>query len=371
MISDLNKLYITLFAILPLGCSAPEEAIIWDQQEDESIDPTQGLAGGIIGTSQGKLILAGGANFPERLPWQGGTKMYHSAVYIFNFDDGKLNLRNTSELETPCAYTANSPYKKGFVAAGGENNKGAVENVNYYFLDNNKFKQQSLPSLPVALTNGSLTNSNQTLYFVGGENQGGVSNIIWKLSEGAKEWTEFAALSRPLSHAVVLSDDAHIYIIGGRSKREEQTSIIYPQSYRINIETKEIDHLPHLPVPLAAGTGVMQDNGKIWLFGGDDGSTFTKVEELLIQIEHATDREKKERLVAQKDSLQISHPGFNRTILSLNSARQEWVEETEMPYELPVTTSAVLQNGEIIIPNGEIKAGIRSHQFVTGKWTTK
>ncbi|HET8737433.1 MAG TPA: hypothetical protein VFM69_12620, partial [Pricia sp.] len=36
-----------------------------------------GLAGTYAGVDDGVLILAGGANFPDKLPWEGGKKIYY------------------------------------------------------------------------------------------------------------------------------------------------------------------------------------------------------------------------------------------------------------------------------------------------------
>ena len=42
-----------------------------------------GVAGPIVGVINNKLIVAGGANFPEKMPWQGGKKAYYNNIAIF------------------------------------------------------------------------------------------------------------------------------------------------------------------------------------------------------------------------------------------------------------------------------------------------
>jgi len=46
-------------------------------------DPV-GVAAPFAGVSGGALIVAGGANFPDRPPWQGGTKVWHDAVWVLD-----------------------------------------------------------------------------------------------------------------------------------------------------------------------------------------------------------------------------------------------------------------------------------------------
>jgi N-acetylneuraminic acid mutarotase len=44
--------------------------------------PNPGVAGAFAGVSHGALLLAGGANFPNGYPWQGGTKVWQPAIYV-------------------------------------------------------------------------------------------------------------------------------------------------------------------------------------------------------------------------------------------------------------------------------------------------
>lgn len=41
-----------------------------------------GVAGPIVGIFQNQLIVAGGANFPNGFPWQGGIKKYWDDIYV-------------------------------------------------------------------------------------------------------------------------------------------------------------------------------------------------------------------------------------------------------------------------------------------------
>ncbi|MCC7378652.1 MAG: hypothetical protein IT255_04785 [Chitinophagaceae bacterium] len=41
-----------------------------------------GLAGPLTGVTNDVLIVAGGANFPDGLPWNGGKKKYHNDIFV-------------------------------------------------------------------------------------------------------------------------------------------------------------------------------------------------------------------------------------------------------------------------------------------------
>ena len=48
-----------------------------------------GLAGAYSGIVEGKLLVLGGANFPDKYPWEGGTKTWWSTLYSYDLQTGK------------------------------------------------------------------------------------------------------------------------------------------------------------------------------------------------------------------------------------------------------------------------------------------
>src|SRR5688500_157805 len=86
-----------------------------------------GVAGPLTGVHNNVLIVAGGANFPEAMPWMGGAKKYHDAAYVFKKGSkGALNILQTTQLPRPLAYSANCSTPQGIVCAGGENGMGLI-----------------------------------------------------------------------------------------------------------------------------------------------------------------------------------------------------------------------------------------------------
>ena len=62
-----------------------------------------GFAGMLGGTHNGVLLVAGGANFPKGLPWEGGEKVWSKDIYIFENDEWRLSSKQLSE---PLGYSA-------------------------------------------------------------------------------------------------------------------------------------------------------------------------------------------------------------------------------------------------------------------------
>lgn len=106
---------------------------------------------------------------------------------------------------------------------------------------------------------------------------------------------------------------------------------------------------------------------QILLFGGDQGTTFHQVELALAAIQQTTDESLKKELIIKKNHLLSTHPGFDRSILFYDTRSNIWTQAGIMPYETPVTTPVYKWGRSIILPCGEIKAGIRSPRIIAMK----
>lgn len=364
-----------LFVFLLSGChmSKQHSAIDWTVA---SVLPSAnnqahiGVAAPVIGVVDNKLVIAGGANFPNGMPWDGGAKTYQKDLYIYDLDaKGNIQYAKTVAFDDSIAYASNISYHNKIYSVGGERNGQATADVFVYSLAGDKLERKALASLPFPLTNGALTIVEDKLYYAGGENAEKVSNQVFVLDLKKSElgWQEFFVLPKPVSHTVLTNDNAgNLFIIGGRMRNTNAASDIYKEVYKLNTSTKELSLLADLPEQLAAGTGAFYD-GDIFVFGGDNGSTFNKVERLIADINLAEDATQKEKLVDQKNAMQRSHPGFPKRVWKMNLKENTWQATTEIVGESPVTTTAVLVDNMIIIPSGEVKAGVRSNQILTGK----
>src|SRR5690242_14600786 len=88
--------------------------------------PSIGVAGAINGVSEGAFIIAGGSNFPEAMPWDGGKKVYSDKVHVLFADGGRYvwDKAVTGRLPEKIAYSGYTSTEKGIVYAGGENESG-------------------------------------------------------------------------------------------------------------------------------------------------------------------------------------------------------------------------------------------------------
>lgn len=335
-----------------------------------------GLGGPVTGIHNNKLFVAGGANFPDSMPWQGGKKQYYDRVYIFSKIAGHISLVNKEFLlPDKLAYAATCTTPDGVFYAGGENGSGILANAFLLKWDKGKMTMaiEKLPDLPLAITNASAACNGELVFITGGETANAVSKKCWLLNLKHKQvgWQEFASLPLPASHAVLAAtkkgNDLKLYFIGGRSKMKTGISELYSSIYEYNAFKNEWKLFSNLPYPLSAGTGAVSGTSQVFLFGGERGTTFSKVEALLATINMSNDEIGKQDLVRQKNQLLATHPGFSREILILDLLSGECKPAAELPFEAPVTTSACWWDGCLVIPSGEIKAGIRSPKIWMAK----
>jgi cyclically-permuted mutarotase family protein len=335
-----------------------------------------GVAGPIVGVINDKLIVAGGANFPDKMPWQGGKKIYYNNISIFNKEKEQVwQEKITASLASNIAYAANCITPLGVVYAGGENELGFSDKVYLLQWDeaSNNLRQTKLPDLPVETTNGSLVCIDNTIYFLGGETLTNTTNQFYslnliKINQG---WMTLPVLPKPLSNMVVvaqyLNGQKQIYLMGGRAKQKNGISDFSSDVYSFDIHLKIWDKKKSLPYPLSAGTGAIFSEKYILLFGGDQGERFNKVEQTISNINLEKEQFKKENLISIKNKLLESHPGFSNEILLYNTQKNIWLSNGFIPFNASVTTNLVQWADKIIIPSGEIKAGVRTPRIISAK----
>jgi cyclically-permuted mutarotase family protein len=332
-----------------------------------------GVAGPVTGISNDVMIVAGGANFPGAMPWNGGIKNYKQDIYIFRKDEkGNIlpGIVSRQTLPQPLAYSANVSIPEALIYAGGENDHGPTDKVMQLTCSTaGEISFTTLPSLPVALTNLSGAYHQHTLYVAGGESVSGPSAKFFSLdiSTPGAAWQTLADIPVAVSHAVMAIQDGGVYLVGGRRKNTNGISDIFNTTYRYDLYSKAWTLKEPLPYSVSAGTGLAVGDHEILFCSGDKGAIFSKVEALNAAISTAADALKKETLTNEKKTLLNTHPGFTKEVLLYNTTTGQWKTTNALTMEGPVTTTAFLWNGVIMIPSGEIKAGVRTPVIISGK----
>ncbi|HAU54241.1 hypothetical protein ACR79N_05655 [Sphingobacterium siyangense] len=327
--------------------------------------PHIGIAGPIAGVAAEYLLIGGGANFPDLAPWEGGAKRIQKQIFVYKKEQDKLVFVAQDDLDEGVAYGASLHLPNGLLVIGGEDSKGRTVTCRLLNVetDSKKIIETPFPELPVALSNMAAVRVEDRLFVAGGESKDGVSDLVLQLDlhDLAKGWVTVGHLPYAVSHSQLLADkDQVLYLVGGRKAHSDSPSALYNElwcSTDLGISwPKKAD----IPFAAAAGTACILPDQGLWLLSADRGTTFHQVETLIFDAQKEPDPSKKQQLIATKNQLQINHPGFGREIWRYDLSSKHWEKAGELPMNAPVTTTAVLWDDMIILPSGEIRAGIRS-----------
>lgn len=334
----------------------------------EAGEEHKGVAGAVIGWYNNILMVAGGANFPDALPWEGGKKKYHTKIALFEKRDHQfISLATNDVLSTPLAYAASCITKYGIAAVGGENESGLLSSA-FLFKPSTEGKAvliEQLPSLPIPTTNAVAVAIGDHIFIMGGETPNGTTNSCWKLDFANLDagWQQTSPLPIPISFAyaaiVSAENKAMIVVLGGRSKTASGISNFSKAVFSYTLETGTWIQKTPLPYAISAGSSIALHHQGILLFGGDRAERFTQVEHKLVEIAKA-EGQLKDELILQKNQLLATHPGFSNEVLLYNPTSGKTSILGKLPFPTPVTTTAHLLNEYIVIPSGEVRAGIRT-----------
>jgi len=363
-----NRIDWSVAASLPAPGLAPEGANL-------------GVAGAFAGWHNGALLIAGGANFPAGMPWEGGRKAYHDGIYVLKKSGssyGWIQAMNP-HLKQKTAYGASVSLPQGIVCIGGENEAGTSKAV--LLMQWNEVRKQvdfkPLPDLPVPLANAAAASLGNVVYVAGGEHGGKPSNSFFALdlSEATPQWQTLPALPVAMSHSVAVVQSngkaSCVYVLGGRSATARGTSDLHGTNFCYDPTKRRWAQRAGIsdgttPTNLSAGTGVASGASYIVLLGGDKGDIFNRIETYNARIAAAQTDGEKRRLQAEKVSLLQAHPGFSRDIYLYNTITDAWAKIGELPGAAQVTTTAVKAGEEVLIPSGEVKPGVRTPVVTRG-----
>jgi N-acetylneuraminate epimerase len=342
---------------------------------EDGMQEQPGVAGPVTGIIGDHLLVAGGANFPEGMPWRGAKKIYQDDIYLFEKKNGQLvNGRVFSQkLPASIAYCASVTIPEGLVYIGGENENGISDKVVLTRYKNGAIHFSELPSLPLPLTALAAVYHDHKIYVAGGNSKDGNSDKLFclDLAKHTEGWRSLPAVPVKISFTVMAiqsnGDQDCIYLIGGRRKNSDGISDIFSSVYQFDLKDQRWRQKQSLPYAVSAGTGIAINSNHIVLLGGDKAETFSKEERINAAIRNEKDETKNKQLVAERIALLEAHAGFTSDVLLYNTITDTWKKINPLPASSPVTTTALKWNNDIIIPSGEVKAGVRTPRILMGK----
>ncbi len=312
-----------------------------------------GLAGPYAGLHGDALIVAGGANFPNKPLWE-TDKVWHDAIHVLERDGDAYAWHDGGKLAEPLAYGAAVSTDDGVICIGGDN---GAEIVSQVFLlswepSSKRITRTDYPSLPGPCAYGQAALVGQKIYLAGGQQGKTLDTALtnfWILDlakQGTADfrWQELEPWPGP-GRAFNLTVSQHngfdscVYVMSGR-RQEGETLEFLADVWEYNPNTDAWRERASAPRSVMAGTGIGYGQSHIYVLGGADGSLWYQVDEL-------------------KDD----HPGFPKEALLYHTITDTWTSAGPMPAN-HVTTTPVVWDEAIIIPSGEVRPRVRSPKIL-------
>lgn len=322
---------------------------------DASTDYGKGVSAAAAGDISGRLVVAGGANFPDTPAAEGGRKHFYDDIMVL--DSGAWLRAGT--LPAPTAYAAVYPLSERIIIAGGANEAGSLAEVYSLTVDEAHDGQSgifasvhSMPSLPVPIEQAAAARNGDMLYLAGGLSDGVPSVTLYALNLACDGgWEAVAEMPEPFVQPVAAAYGGTVYIWGGFDPARRITA-----DYGYAYDTakgvwRRIEGHPDGGT-MTGATAVQDADGRMFVTGGVDKRIFDSA--LNMPAEQSADY--------------LSQPAeyyrFRRTTAVFDPETESWSIAGESEHTARAGAAAVLSSGRLTVINGETKPGIRSSEIV-------
>ncbi len=338
----------------------------------ESNGMREGVSGAFGGVTDGKIIVAGGCNFPGLPAAEGGEKVYYDRIYVLP-DPGqeKSEWISAGKLPVKVAYGAAVSLPQGVVCIGGRNEAALLNSV--WLLrweeEGQRVVVKELAALPVEMDNMTAATDGECVYVAGG-NVGGVpGNRAFVLKNtDAEHWEalpDFPGCARLQPVSVVAG--GKYYLIGGFQPATEREECRLP----LNIlcydpADSRWTEGSEAPATFVGSAAVTLNDSVCVIAGGIDAEIFKAALNNSLWQQQASLQGDDKRLahLRREQEEYLKHvPGwyrFNRRLMVGRVAENRWMCIGE--FNELARAGAVLVNyrNRLIVVNGESKPGIRS-----------
>lgn len=362
--------FILLFGIIFFGYSQNKpkiEAVAVNVLPEINQQKNIGLAGMMGGVYNNVIVLAGGANFPEGKPWEGGKKIWSDAVYVIKNNNIEVS---KVKLPFPLAYGASVSTPKGVFIIGGDNATQISNKVFKITYENNKVNIENYPDLPEKLSYTQAVFVENTIYVIGGSNEKGSTNSFYKLDISLKKWDKmpnFKGSARSL-HSAVVQESSHskkMYLIGGRTEVKGRKSKPLSTMIAYNFTTKKWENETDIEINgksrvIMGASAEASGSMHFLVYGGSDEILFDKLENAALLLKETTNDSIKRQIIKERDAILNHHPGFSKEVMAYNTMTNKWYVYDSLKAEIPITALSYHYKNHFHIASGEIAPGVRT-----------
>ena len=303
-----------------------------------------GMMAAVLKDARGQpcILAAGGANFPDKMPWEGGTKVFYREIFLLEKLPQGWTWRKVGDLPEACAYGAfcTSLDQRSLIIAGGANGEHHLNQVWAVPADGHVSTFSSPLTTPRAYA--AFANIQGSLTIVGGTSTPEATRALdtmtmlglhtpeagWKTNESDPEQSRILGF--------MASDDGILLWGGGcrLSEVSQQAHRTYLEDVQYVTRQNQGVRFHGFPETLAASAGPAINVAQgFCIVGGDNGSHYGKPP--------------------------ATHPGHSQTILFID--QESFATKVIGTWPTPIATAPLLRLGnDLITISGETKPGVRT-----------
>lgn len=361
--------------------------IIWKTLSTDGL--TDNLSKGVSATYaayiNGNLIVAGGANFPDRLGFEGGSKAFYDEIMIY--DNTTESWKNIGHLYTPSAYGVSVSLPEGALWIGGNNDIESLNSCFYIKLTSeDSLVIEKYISLPSPMDNFSGSSIDDIVFIAGGNVNGKPSNKVFTINTKTDSlWTEltdYPGIPRvqPVMTSIVTEGKTFVYLMGGfYGGDENQKPVVATEILRYDVTSQEwlkvgeqVDPVTGIKFSLGGATAFSIDNRYILCLGGVNYDIFLDAITTQYNIGFNTKlspQEKKEQnqnFSKHYMTQPVDYYKFNSECRVYDTLTGDWKTIDITSNAARAGAALVYEHNRFYVIQGELKPGLRSPETYMG-----
>jgi len=388
-------IYLLVFVIFVTSLSCDNETnktndmtINWNELTTEGItgDLEKGVSATYAATVNNKLIVAGGANFPGKLGFEGGSKAYYDVILALDtIENNKWQI--VGKLPNPSAYGVSVQTDEAAYWIGGETASGPTSDVYKVSLNaSDSVQLDSITSLPVTMDNFAGCSLNNLIFVGGGNINGKPGNQLYCLdTKNGNEWKElkpFPGLPRvqPVITAMEIDGKQFVYLFGGffggnESNKPEMATEVYRYSVADNSWEKvadQLDEKTQKPFSLGGATAMPINNQYILCLGGVNYDVFleaiTSQHNINFNKALSQDEKKLQNYNFSKEYMTqpVEYYNFNKECRVFDTESNTWKTIDTISFAARAGATLVFSKNKFYAVQGELKPGVRTKVSMKG-----
>lgn len=341
-------------------------------------DLQKGVSAAYAALIDDNLLVAGGCNFPDKLGFEGGKKVFYDEILLFNKTQNQW--QTIGKLPEAAAYGASVAIPDGYLWIGGQAATHSLATC--YKVQYTKEKGLNLtdfPSLPEPLDNFAGTSIGSKVFVAGGNASGKPSNKVFYINTATdKEWKQLPdfpgdARVQPVLAAIEKDNDTLLYVLGGFFGGDAtKTPTMGEKVLAFSLKQQQwhevaLQENPNKEIfSLTGATALAIDNRYIACFGGVNHSLFINT---ITDLYHLgkdttlTDEQRKQKnydYMAHYMTQPIAYYKFNQECYLFDTHTKQWSVLDTQPDFARAGATLVGTPTEFYLVQGELKPGVRS-----------